>query len=81
MTTLQAQILEKISKLDTQQQEQILVFVEKIALLNQTYTASELMQLPFEKRDAILRAQLILAAHEDFETFEAYSEENLNDDF
>ncbi len=37
------------------------------------------MRLPVEERNAILQGQLAQAADEDFEMFEAYSEENLDD--
>ena len=79
MTAIEQQILEKVSRLEPAQKQRVLAFVEQIALLKQNYTARELMQLPIEERNAILQAQLAQAADEDFESFEAYSEENLDD--
>ena len=40
------------------------------------YSARELMKLPFEERNNLVMAALELAVDEDFEVFEAYSEED-----
>lgn len=78
MNTIEQQILEKVSHLEAEQQKRVLEFVEGLVAPPKHYTASELMRLPFEQREAILRAQLALAVDEDFEDFEAYSEEDLD---
>ncbi len=79
MNAIDQQILEKVRHLEPAQKRRVLAFVEQIATQKQTYTARELMRLPIEERNAILQAQLAQAADEDFETFEAYTEENLDD--
>jgi hypothetical protein len=79
MNAIEQQILEKVSRLEPAQKQRVLAFVEQIAAQQQHYTARELMRLPFEERNAILQAQLAQAVDEDFETFEAYSEEDLDD--
>jgi hypothetical protein len=79
MSAIEQQILEKVSRLAPAQQQRVLAFVEQITTHSHNYTARELMRLPVEKRNAILLAQLAQAAEEDFESFEAYSEENIND--
>ncbi len=78
MNAIEQQILEKVSHLEGEQQKRVLEFVEGLFNTSKTPTAVELMQLPLEERNAILRAQLALAADEDFEDFEAYSEEDLD---
>jgi hypothetical protein len=79
MNAIEQQILEKVSRLEPAQKQRVLAFVEQLATQKQNYTARELMRLPVEERNAILQMQLAQAADEDFESFEAYSEENLDD--
>jgi hypothetical protein len=78
VNTIEQQILEKVSSLKPDQKLRVLAFVEQITTQQQHYTARELMRLPVAERNAILQAQLAQSAEEDFETFEAYSEENLD---
>ncbi|MEP7287089.1 MAG: hypothetical protein ABI947_15145 [Chloroflexota bacterium] len=78
MNAIEQQILEKISHLQVEQQKRVLEFVEQIATPEKHYTARQLMQLPAAERNAILQAQLTQSANEDFEAFEAYSEEDLD---
>ncbi len=78
MNSIEQQLFEKISHLSTDQQRHVLEFIEELEAPRQQYTAQELMQLPLVQREVILRAQLELAANEDFELFEAYSEEDLD---
>jgi len=77
MNTLDQVILAKISHLSPAQKQRVLAFIEEITTPKH-YTARELMRLPIEERNGILLAQLERAADEDFETFEAYSEEELD---
>ncbi len=79
MNAIEQQILEKVSRLEPAQKQRVLAFVEQIANQQHHYTARELMRLPVEERTAILQAQLAQAAKDDFEAFEAYSEEDLDD--
>jgi hypothetical protein len=42
------------------------------------YSARDLMKLSLEERISLIEAAFTLAANEDFETFEAYSEEDFD---
>lgn len=78
MSTLQQEIFQRIGKLDEANQQRVLDFV--IQLQNQpTLSALEVMKLPQDERQRYMMASIALAADEDFETFEAYSEETLSD--
>lgn len=81
MSALEYEILQRLTQLDETQKQKVLDFMRQIEPLpsSRTYTASELMQLPFEERSRILAQQFQLAAEEDFELFEAYGEEDLLD--
>jgi predicted XRE-type DNA-binding protein len=78
MNAIEQKILEKITHLEAEQQQRVLDFVEQLMTPVRHYTARELMQMPIHERNAILRAQIEQFADEDFETFEAYSEEDLD---
>jgi len=78
MNPIEQQILEKVSHLPMNAQQQVLEFVEQLSSPAKHYSARELMRLPTAERNAIVRAQLEQSVSEDFETFEAYSEENLD---
>ena len=61
MTTLEQELIEKISHLDEDKQRRILEFVETIEKVNpveRTYTAQELMRLPLEERNRVAKAAL-----------------------
>lgn len=73
MSTLEQELMEKISQLNEDQQRRILEIVETIDK-PRTYTAIELLALPIEERERYIARSFELAAHENFETFEAYSE-------
>jgi hypothetical protein len=78
MSAIQQELLEKISHLDEAQQRRVLEFVDQIASPHH-YTPSELLSLPPEERDRIMREAFDRAADEEFEIFEAYSEEDMDD--
>lgn len=78
MTTIEKQILERIRRLDASTQERVLAFLDDIEA-ERYLTAQELMKLPPEERQKRVQAAFALAANEDFEIFEAYSEEPLDD--
>lgn len=65
MDTIDQQILEKVSCLEPAPK--------------QPYTACARIRLPIEEQNAILQAQRAQSTNEDFEMFEAYSEEDLAD--
>lgn len=78
MSTLEQELMEKISQLNEDQQRRILEIVETIDK-PRTYTALELLALPAEERERYIARSFELAANENFETFEAYSEEDFDD--
>jgi hypothetical protein len=83
MTTLEQELMEKISRLDEDKQRRILEFVETIENgmpAERTYTAQELMRLPFEERNRIAKAALERSLDDDVELFEAFGEADFNDE-
>ena len=78
MSTLEQEIVERISKLDSKSQQRVLDFV--VQLENERpLSVRELSKLPAKERQAHIKAAFEASANEDFETFEAYSEEMLNE--
>lgn len=83
MSALEHEILVHLQRLSEPQKQQVLEFVRSIdppPSPARTYSARELMKLPYEERHRILLEQLALSANEDFEIFEAYSEEPFEDE-
>ena len=81
MTTLEQELIEKISRLDEDKQRRILEFVETIDInIEKAYTAQELMRLPPDERNRIARAALERSQQEDIELFEAFGEADLYDE-
>jgi hypothetical protein len=78
MSAVEQELIEKISYLNSDQQRQVLEFVESLESFKR-YSARELMKLPPEERERLVQAAFALAAEEDFEVFEAYSQEALDD--
>jgi hypothetical protein len=74
MSTLEQKILERISKLNPENQKRVLDFVQQLEN-EHPLSARELLKLPYEERQRRVKAAFDSAANEDFETFEAYSEE------
>lgn len=80
MSALEHELTEKISQLSAEQQRRVLEFVQHLeAAPKAFYSARDLIKLPPEERERLIQAAFELAADEDFETFEAYSEEGLDD--
>lgn len=73
MSALERELIDKITRLDADQQRLVLDFVERIETATQPkrYTARELLRLPPEERDRLIAAAFEMAATENFETFEA----------
>ncbi len=85
MSAVEQEIIERIRKLDQEAQKRVLAFIEEVEGSEKTppqkyYTAVELLQLPKEKRDRLVAEAFERAADEDFEIFEAYSEEDFDDE-
>lgn len=81
MSAIQRELIEKINHLSSEQQRRVLEFVEKLEshAPERGYSARELMALPPEERQRFVQAAFALAVEEEFEVFEAYREEGLDD--
>ena len=83
MTTVEQELMEKIHLLDEDGQRHILKIVkemENVKSAERTYTAQELMRLPFEERNRIAKAALERSLDDDVELFEAFGEADFNDE-
>lgn len=78
MDVLEKEIIEKFQQLDSSARQRVLGFLEQLEH-ERPMSALELMRLPAEERQRRVRAAIASAADEDFEIFEAYSEEAIND--
>lgn len=76
MNLLEQEIIEKFQQLDISARQRVL---DMLVHLERPLSALELMQLPADERKRRVQAAIASAANEDFETFEAYSEEDLYD--
>ena len=81
---IENEIINLVKQLDEQGQQRILDYVRLVAIRSGNteiprLTPLELMQLPFEERQRLLEASIALSADEDFEIFEANSEEDFDD--
>jgi hypothetical protein len=81
MSSIEQELIQKISRLDEAKQRQVLEYVESIEVppKKQHYTARELMKLPREERERYILASLELAQNQDFEIFEANAEDDWDD--
>ncbi|TVR18393.1 MAG: hypothetical protein EA396_15160 [Anaerolineaceae bacterium] len=78
MNLLEKEIIEKFRQLDPAARKRLLGLLEHIEY-ERPLSALELMRLPAEERQRRVQAAIASAVDEDFETFEAYSEEAIND--
>jgi hypothetical protein len=79
ITSIEQEIMDKIHNLDDQAKRRVLDFVNNIHISTpRLLTAHELMQLPFEERERLVKMALESSADEDFETFEAYTEDDFD---
>jgi hypothetical protein len=80
MSTLEHELVEKISHLSADQQRKVLEFVRGLeAKPVRSYSARELMKFPPEERERLVKEAIERSANVDFEIFEAYSEEDFDD--
>jgi mRNA-degrading endonuclease RelE of RelBE toxin-antitoxin system len=81
MSSVERELIEKISRLDEAKQRQVLQYVESIEAppKKKHYTARELMKLPREERERLMAEAFELAKDEDFEIFEANAEDDWDD--
>jgi hypothetical protein len=78
MTPATHELIELVEKLDEQQRQQVLDYVRQLAAPTQRfYTVRELSQMSPKERQRHILAAFEAAKDEDFEIFEAYSEEDL----
>ena len=81
MSTVQQEIIDRLQTLDQNDQRRVLDFIAHLHEPPQKhYSPRELMRLPATERDRIVAESFKLAEDEDFETFEAYSEEPFGDE-
>jgi hypothetical protein len=78
MSTLEREVIEKFRQLAPDARQRVLDFLEQLEY-ERPLSALELMRLPVEERQRRVQAAIAAAADEDFETFETYSEEGVND--
>ncbi|MCC6612382.1 MAG: hypothetical protein IT320_02830 [Anaerolineae bacterium] len=71
-----------IRMLDDEQQARVLAFARNLTKTGKSnqLSPSDLMHLPTQERERLIEAALEASADEDFEVFEAYSEETPLDD-
>lgn len=82
MSALEHELQNKIAHLTEDQQREVLSFVDQLlppSMASRPMTAREMMKLPPDERERLVRESFALAADEEFEIFEAYSEEGLDD--
>lgn len=70
MSAIERTIRDKVHALSDDQQRTVLALVESLAS-DAALTAEQLLLLPLEERSRLLRAQIALAANDDFEIFSA----------
>ena len=78
MSTLEREVIEKFRQLAPDARQRVLDFLEQLEY-ERPLSALELMRLPAEERQRRVQAAIASAEDEDFETFETYSEEGVND--
>ncbi len=83
MGTIEQEIIERLLQLGAEEQQAVLDYVKALqepVLLppRAHYSPTELLKLPAPIRDKIIAESFRLAQDEDFEIFEAYSEEPLD---
>ncbi len=78
MNTLEQEIIEKFRQLEPDTRQRVLFFLEHLEQ-ERPLSAMELMRLPAAERQRLVQAAIAAAADEEFETFEAYSEEGINE--
>jgi hypothetical protein len=80
MIPIQDELLHLFEQMDDQQRNHLLNLARQLVQPPPHYTARELLALPKEERERLVAQSIALATDEDFEIFEAYSEENIDDD-
>ncbi|MCU0480482.1 MAG: hypothetical protein MUE54_04635 [Anaerolineae bacterium] len=80
MSPIQTELLALIEKMDETKQHQLLDVARQFVYKPpRHYTAVELLELPEEEREAYIAWSFAQAEGVEFEIFEAYSEEDIDD--
>lgn len=79
---LELELIQHIKRLNADQMRKVLAFVHNIEPLSpeKTYTARELLKLPLEERNRIVKTLLERTLDDDVELFEANSEADFDDE-
>jgi hypothetical protein len=75
--SVEQQIMEQLRNLDDAQKRRVLNYVHTLQPAP-SLSARDLLHLPPDERDRLVAAAFEAAADEDFEVFEAYSEDDLD---
>jgi hypothetical protein len=77
---IEQQIMNYVNRLDDAGKRKVLEFAAQAAGHRPGhYSARELLKMPTVERDRLVAEAFASAAEEDFETFEAFSEEQIDD--
>ncbi len=81
MSTIEHEIIQRLHQLQTDAQQKVLEFIEDLQYeQDHHYSPLDLLRLPEIEQDRLITESFRLAENEDFETFEAYSEEPIDDE-
>lgn len=79
MSTIEQEVINELKKLDAARQQLVLAYARNLTASSVTYTARELIKLPPAERERLVSEAFKAAEDEEFEVFEAYSEEAVDD--
>ena len=81
MSMIEQEIIDRVRRLNDDQKRHVLDYLRQVesAGFSSGLSARDLMKLSPDELQQHIMNSLALAAEEDFETFEAYSEEPLDD--
>ncbi len=82
MTSIERELIEKISHLNEDAQRRVLEFVQSIEQPpeQRNYTARELMKLPYEERNRLAKLALERSLDQDVEFFDTLDEADFDDE-
>ncbi len=81
MSTLEQEIVDQLHQLNADEQHKVLAFIETLKEPPAVdYSLAALMKLPVEERERRVIEALASSANEDFEIFEAYDDEDFDDE-
>lgn len=81
MVALEQELIDRITKLNDDQKRRVLDFVREINQPEQiSYTALELMKLPYEERNRLVVEALQRSQNDDIEVLEAFDDLDFDDE-